>query len=65
MHTKTPKRVKIICFEFWWFLCTQNLFVKKKKKKGWLEIVMVTSIYYTTDTYPYQHAYRKSICDHL
>ena len=65
MHAKTPKRVKVICFEFWWFLCTQNLFVKKKKKKGWLEIVMVTSIYYTTDTYPYQHAYRKFICDHL
>ena len=45
MHAKTSKRVKAVCFEFWCFFYAQNLFVKKENS---LEIVLITSFYYTT-----------------
>ena len=44
---KTSKKVKVVCFAFWCFFCAQNLSVKK----DWLEIVLITSFYYTTDVY--------------
>ena len=63
MRAKTSTRVKVACFVFRCFLCTQNLFLKKKKNR--LEIALITSIYYTSDEYPYQPAYREFICTHL
>ena len=45
MHAKTSKRVKAVCFAFWCFFYAQNLFVKKENS---LEIVLITSFYYTT-----------------
>ena len=39
-RTKSSKRVKIVCFAFWSFFYTQNLFVKKINI---LEIVLITS----------------------
>ena len=30
LRAQTSKRVKVVCFTFWCFLCVQNLFVKKK-----------------------------------
>ena len=36
-----------------------------KEKINRLEIVPITSFYYTTDVYPYQPAYREFICTHL
>ena len=42
-RTKTSKRLRVICFAFWCFLCKRNLFVKKKIKKNCL----TTSFYYT------------------
>ena len=42
-RTKTSKRVEIVCFGFWCFLYAQNLFAKKKTKKNWLEIVLISS----------------------
>ena len=44
---KTSKKVKVVCFAFWCFFYAQNLSVKK----DWLEIVLITSFYYTTDVY--------------
>ena len=46
VRKKTSKRVKVTCFAFWCFFCAQNLFEKKKINR--LEIVLITSLYYTT-----------------
>ena len=43
--TQSSKRVKVVCFTFWSFLCAWNLFVKKINR---LEIVLIISFYYTT-----------------
>ena len=43
---QTSKRVKVACFAFWCILCARNHFVKKKINR--LEIVLITSFYYTT-----------------
>ena len=43
------------------FLCL-NFFVQKLNR---LEIVLITSFYYTTDVYPYQPTYQASIHMHL
>ena len=40
----------------------QKNFVKKINR---LEIVPLTSLYYTTDVYPYQPTYLEFICTHL
>ena len=37
----------------------------RKKRKSWLEIVLITSFYYTNDMYPYNRAYWEFICTHL
>ena len=63
LHAQTSKRVKVTCFAIWSFSCVQNLFVKKKINR--LEIVLLTSLYYTTDMYPYQLTYQTSIYMHL
>ena len=63
LHAQTSKRVKVTCFAIWSFSCAQNLFVKKKINR--LEIVLLTSLYYTTDMYPYQLTYQTSIYMHL
>ena len=50
------------------FLCPHNFSSKKKKKnkkKNRFEIVLISSIYYTTDVYPYQPAYWEFFCIHL
>ena len=62
LRAETSKRVKVACFAFWCFLCARNLFVKKINR---LEIVLITSFYYTTDVYPYQPTYRTSIYMHF
>ena len=49
--------MEIVCFGFWYFLCGQHLFVKKKKKINRFEIVLITSIHNTTGVYPYQPSY--------
>ena len=38
----------------WYFLCPWNLFVKKKNR---FEMVLIASLTYTTDVYPYQPTY--------
>ena len=38
----------------WCFLCPWNLFVKKKSR---FEMVLIASLTYTTDVYPYQPTY--------
>ena len=45
VHTKTSKRVKVICFVFGTFL-PSKLFRKQKKNR--LESVLITSFYYAT-----------------
>ena len=65
-RAQISNRVKVVCFTFWCFLCARNLLVKKKNKQtSRLEIVLITSFYYTTDVYPYQPTYRTSIYTHL
>ena len=54
---QTSKRLEVVCFTSWCFLCAQNLFVKKVNR---LEIVLMTSFYYTTDVYPYQSTHVSS-----
>ena len=54
---QTSKRLEVVCFTFWCFLCAQNLFVKKINR---LEIALMTSFYYTTDVYPYQSTHVSS-----
>ena len=44
-------------------LCTLKIFSLKKKINR-LEIVLITSFYYTTEVYPYQPTYREFICTH-
>ena len=54
------------CFVGWFSL--DCLFVRAKsfrKKINRLEIVLITSLHYTTDVYPYQPAYREFIGTHL
>ena len=46
MRTKTCKRVKAVCFAFGCFFYAQDLFVKKM---NWFEIVLITSLYCTTE----------------
>ena len=38
MREKNFKRVKVICFAFWWFFYAENLFIKKI-----IEIVLIAS----------------------
>ena len=59
---QTSKRVKVACLPFWFFLCARNLLVKKINR---LEIVLITSLYYTTNVYSYQPTYQASIYTHL
>ena len=56
MCAKTFKRVKVICFTFWCLFYTQNLFVKKLNR---LEIVLITSLYYTTTLLYYLGEWRR------
>ena len=51
--------VLLVSFSLWVSFYAQNLFVKKINK---LEIVPITSFYYTTDLYPYHPTYREFIC---
>ena len=47
LRAQTSKRVKVVCFMFWCFLCTRNLFVKKKKKKqAWNCLDNLILLYY-------------------
>ena len=64
---QTFKRVKVACFAFWCFLHARNVFVKKYIYIIIirLEIVLITSFYYTPDVYPYQPIYRASVYMHL
>ena len=32
LRAKTFKRIKVVCFAFWCFLCSRNLFVKRNKQ---------------------------------
>ena len=41
MREKNFKRVKVICFAFWWFFYAENLFIKKIIDR--LEIVLIAS----------------------
>ena len=61
-RTKTSKRVKVICFGFWYFFACKIFLLKKINRS---EIVLMASFYYTTDGYPYQPAYEEFICMHL
>ena len=55
------------CFVSWFLLvtcfCVREIFSSKKINR--LEIVLITSLYYTTEVYPYQPTYRKFICTHF
>ena len=51
-RAQTCKQVKVACLAFFCFLCAQNLFVKKKKKNR-LEIILITSFYYTIESKTY------------
>ena len=45
LYSQTSKRVKVACFAFSCFLCTQNLSVKTNR----LEIVLIPLFHFTTD----------------
>ena len=45
MRAKTSEREKVVCFAFCCFFYVQDLFVKKINR---LEIVLITSLYYTS-----------------
>ena len=58
LRAQSSKRVKVTCFAFQSFLCARNLFVKKINK---LEIVLITSLYYTTEIYCLVQSYKNKI----
>ena len=56
--------MSIVCFAFWCFFYSPNLFVKKDNNKQ-TRNCPDNFIYSSTDVYPYQAAYREFICTHL
>ena len=59
MCAKNFKGMETVCLRFSAFLFTQNIFVKKTQTC--LKIVLIASIYYTTDVYRPQSTYQQPL----
>ena len=57
---QTSKRVKVVCFTFWCFLCAWNLFVKKSKP-AWNCLDNLISLYYCAAS-TYLLSFEVSLC---
>ena len=59
-RAKSSKRVKVVCFTFWCFLCAWNLFVKKSKP-AWNCLDNLISLYYCAAS-TYLLSFEVSLC---